>query len=365
MSGTELPPGRHGARGALSADVLVHRDGFTLQVALEIPAGGRLAVLGPNGSGKSTLLAALAGLVRLDGGHTTVDSVVSENAGHVRLRAEQRHIALLNQKPRLFPHLTVAQNIAFAPRARGVGRAASLRIAMDWLERLGMPEHAKKRPEALSGGQQQRVALARALASEPALVLLDEPFAAVDAENAPLLRMLLAEELTARGISSILVTHDLADAWQLADMCLVLADGRVVETGPPGRLAASPHDPFTARLAGFSVVEGRWTGGGLRIGDGIELPGLAHDVQVGDEGFAVLDPRHVGLRFGAHPMPGELSVRIDAVTIRAGILQVSHRSGLAAEHPSAGMASELTADGDFACFRVPPVTVRRRTPTAT
>ena len=228
------------AVGALDADVVVQREGFHVQATLNVAAGGRLAILGPNGSGKSTLLNALAGLVPLAAGQVRFDGRVLERAGGPRTRPEHRRIALLDQKPRLFPHLSVAQNIAFAPRARGMARADALRAAEVWLDRLGLSGRGGDRPHRLSGGQQQRVAIARALTAEPELVLLDEPFAALDAESAPLVRRMLAEELTERGVSSILVTHDLADAWQLADHCIVLGHGRVLQHATPAELVSAP-----------------------------------------------------------------------------------------------------------------------------
>ncbi|HWV25768.1 MAG TPA: ATP-binding cassette domain-containing protein, partial [Aeromicrobium sp.] len=200
----------------LRADVDVIRDGFHLRADVDVAAGGCLAVLGPNGAGKSTLLAAIAGLVRLREGVVTLGERTLERPGQVRLRPDQRRITLLDQKPRLFPHLTAAQNIAFGPRSRGRDRGSARRIALDWLERVELPDRADARPHELSGGQQQRVALARALAAEPEALLLDEPFAALDTESAVAIRSLLAVELARTATTSVLVTHDVADAWQWA-----------------------------------------------------------------------------------------------------------------------------------------------------
>lgn len=140
------------AVGALDADVVVQREGFRMQATLDVAAGGRLAVLGPNGSGKSTLIGALAGLLPLTAGKVCLDGRVLERAGGPRTRPEHRRIALLDQKPRLFPHLSVAQNIAFAPRARGMARADALRAAESWLDRLGLSGRGGDRPHRLSGG---------------------------------------------------------------------------------------------------------------------------------------------------------------------------------------------------------------------
>lgn len=345
------------AVGALDADVVVQREGFHVQATLNVAAGGRLAILGPNGSGKSTLLNALAGLVPLAAGQVRFDGRVLERAGGPRTRPEHRRIALLDQKPRLFPHLSVAQNIAFAPRARGMARADALRAAEVWLDRLGLSGRGGDRPHRLSGGQQQRVAIARALTAEPELVLLDEPFAALDAESAPLVRRMLAEELTERGVSSILVTHDLADAWQLADHCIVLGHGRVLQHATPAELVSAPRHPFTARLAGYSVVRGVWTGAALALADGPDLPAVAEgELAPGEAAFAVLAPRSVVVAAdGAHAM------RVDTVTAHAGAVGVEHRSGLAAEVPHEGIQSPaaLPRVGDVVRVQVPLLSVRR------
>ena len=140
-------------------------------------AGERLAILGPNGAGKSTLLAAISGSVRTSAGEISVDGRVVEGRG-VRLRPDQRRIALLDQGTRLFPHLTVLRNIAFGPRVQGQTARASAAVAREWLERLGLADHASARPHELSGGQQQKVSIARVFASSPRVLLLDEPFGA-------------------------------------------------------------------------------------------------------------------------------------------------------------------------------------------
>lgn len=349
--------------GALSADVTVNRPGFTTTASIAMEAGGRLAVLGPNGSGKSTLLSAIAGLTPIADGSVVLDDRLIERAGGVRLRPAERRIGLLDQKPRLFPHLSVGQNIAFGPRARGARRAETRTVVRTWLERLGLADRADAAPHELSGGQQQRVAIARAFAAEPRLLLLDEPFAALDAESAPLVRRLLSDELARTGTAAVLVTHDLADAWQLADDCLVLHDGRVVERGSPADFAARPQHPFTARLAGFAVVEGCWTGTALDIGDGILLPGRAgSELATGDAAFAVIAPQEVGLRTSADAFRTGVTAQLASVSSQAGSLRLEHRSGLAAVVPvSAYHGRPLPRIGESELFDVAAVTVRPAT----
>jgi molybdate transport system ATP-binding protein len=318
----------------LSVDATIDRGGFTVSVDFEVPAGGSMAVLGPNGAGKSTLLGGLAGLTPLRSGRVELGGVTLESAGGVRLRPEHRRVALLDQKPRLFPHLSIAQNIAFGPRSLGDSRAQARRTAQQWLDRIGLADRAGHRPEQLSGGQQQRVAIARAFAARPRVLLLDEPLAALDAESAPLVRRMLAAELSRTGTTSVVVTHELSDAWQWAEHCVVLAGGRVIERAAPAELAARPRHPFTASLAGFGVLRGTWTGIGLRVGEAV-LPGtvdLCADLAPGSPAFGVVAPRDVTV---APVSPGEggggVIAMLTAVTARAGTVRLETDTGLAAE----------------------------------
>ncbi|MGF6824464.1 molybdate transport system ATP-binding protein [Microbacterium sp. ZKA21] len=347
--------------GALSADITVDRAGFRAVASIEVEPGGRLAVLGPNGSGKSTLLGAIAGLIPISHGSVVLDGRPVEQAGEMRLRPEQRRIGLLDQKPRLFPHLSVGQNIAFGPRARGAGRAETRDVVRTWLSRLGLADRADVAPHELSGGQQQRVAIARAFAAEPRLLLLDEPFAALDAESAPQVRRLLSDELARTGTAAMLVTHDLADAWQLARDCVVLHEGRIIERGSPAELAARPRQTFTARLAGFAVVEGCWTGAALDIGDGILLPARAEgELEPGDAAFAVIAPQDVGTRAHGDASRTGVTAPLVSVSSQAGSLRLEHRSGLAAIAPVAEFAGRaLPRVGDAVRFEIDAVIVRR------
>lgn len=320
----------------IDAVLRVARPHLVVGAEFTVPAGGCLALLGPNGAGKSTVLAALAGLTPLEDGEIRVGERVLESTGvgrprPRRLRPEQRRVALLDQKPRLFPHLSALRNIAFGPRSQGRSRSEALAVAADWLECIGLEHRSAARPHELSGGQQQRVALARAFAARPDVLLLDEPFAALDAESAPSVRRMLVDELRRTQMTSVLVTHDLADAWQLADDCLVLESGRVIEHAPPAELASRPRHPFTAALAGFSVVRGRWCGGALVVGSqrlsGTPGGGLGAEPGEGQAAIGILDP--TALRVSADP--GQFAVVLSAVSTRAGAVRLEDASGLAAE----------------------------------
>jgi molybdate transport system ATP-binding protein len=247
-----------------------------VDLALEVAAGETLAVLGPNGSGKSTALAVTAGLVAPDVGRVVLDGRVLTDVGPgrpgVRVAPHARRTALLGQEPLLFPHLDSLENVAFGPRSAGVPRATARRDAQRWLDEVGVGELASRRPRQLSGGQAQRVAVARALAAEPALLLLDEPMAALDVAVLPALRQTLRKVLAERTV--VVVTHDPLDALLLADRVVVLTDGRVVEQGTSSEVLSRPRSAFAARLAGLNLVTGTWRDGCVETADGLRVHGL-------------------------------------------------------------------------------------------
>jgi molybdate transport system ATP-binding protein len=221
-----------------------------LDVSLEAEPGEVVAVIGPNGAGKSTLLAALAGLVAAEG----EVSFGEESWTNPPRTVQDRRVGLVFQAGLLFPHLSALDNIAFGPRSRGVGRTEADALARSWLDRFGISELGARRPGELSGGQAQRVAIARALAGEPVLLLMDEPFAGLDAAVAASLRFELARHLTAYDGVCLLVTHDAIDALTLADRVLVLDEGRIVQSGRPRDVAATPRTEHVARLVGLNVL---------------------------------------------------------------------------------------------------------------
>ncbi|WOC13925.1 sulfate/molybdate ABC transporter ATP-binding protein [Gordonia sp. MP11Mi] len=316
---------------AISADLTVARAEFDVSVRFDVAAGGCVALLGPNGSGKSTVLAALAGLAPLKSGVLTVGGATVEAVGSVRRPPESRRIALLDQRARLFPHLSVERNIAFGPRARRLDRAHSKTTVGEWLDRIGLADRAKARPHELSGGQQQRVAIARAFASQPQVLLLDEPFAALDAESAPIVRAILSDELTGSGTTAVLVTHEMSDAWQWADTCLVMNRGTVVESGTPSDLAVRPKRAFTAALAGFDVVRGRWIGGRLDTGEAVLHGAPENGLRDGDPAVGVVAPRDVAVEKGSGDSGA--SSALTSVSVRAGVVRLETGSGLHAELP--------------------------------
>ena len=257
--------------GYLDAHVVVRRPAHLLDVHLAAHPDEVVAVIGPNGAGKSTLLRALAGLVPLDGGLVRCNGSVWDD-GQGRPRTVQgRRVGMVFQERLLFPHLSALGNVAFGPRARGVPRRSAERTAAEWLGRLGVADLAARRPQQLSGGQAQRVAVARALATEPALLLLDEPLAALDVGVATGLRHELARHLADFGGVSVLVTHDALDTHTMATRVLVLDDGRVAQVGTPAEVARRPQTGHVARLMGLNVLSGRGSGTVVHLPSGAVL----------------------------------------------------------------------------------------------
>lgn len=227
---------------ALDAAIHLTRGTFTLDLALAVPSGRTLALLGPNGAGKSSAVAALAGLIPADGHVRLGDRDLSA------LPPERRRIGVVFQDYLLFPHLSVLENVAFGPRSSGTPRAAARTAAGEWLERLGIAELGLRHPRDLSGGQAQRVAVARALASEPELLLMDEPLAALDVEVREEVRDELAEHLRDWGGTTIVVTHSMEDVAALASDVVVLEHGAAVQRGAVRDVVRAPATPWIERL---------------------------------------------------------------------------------------------------------------------
>ena len=277
----------------LDARVALSRGHFELDVALGASPGEVVALLGPNGAGKSSVLRALAGLIPLSRGHVAVAGTCWDDpASGIRLPAPGRRTGVVFQDTLLFPHLSARDNVAYGMRhRRGLGRSQARAAAGEALEREGLAAAADRRPAQLSGGQQQRVAIVRALATEPDLMLLDEPLSALDAAASMQLRTFLRRHLAGFGGVSVLVTHDALDALVLADTVVVLDSGRVVQTGRPLDVASRPRSAHVAALMGLNLIRGDLRGSVLHA------PGGAHVVTASTlepgPAFATFAPRSV------------------------------------------------------------------------
>ena len=234
-------------------------------VDLEVPEGSFTAILGPSGSGKTTLLRIIAGFERPDEGQVRLGDEVVDDSAQRFVPCEKRRIGYVPQEGALFPHLSVGRNVAFglARHERHSGRVDDL------LELVGLAGLARRHPHQLSGGQQQRVALARALASQPEIVLLDEPFSSLDASLRASLRADVHDVLRLSGATSILVTHDQDEALSMADQVAVLRGGIIAQINAPSTLYRAPRDADLAQFLGeANLLEGTCEGDTVLTGLG-------------------------------------------------------------------------------------------------
>ncbi|MGW8670937.1 ABC transporter permease [Streptomyces niveus] len=288
--GPAIDLGKEGAgttveeRWALHADVT----GFT-RLVLDAEPGTTIAVVGPNGAGKTTLLRALLGLTPRAHAELRLGAL-----DVTALPPHRRGVAWVPQDGALFPHLSALSNTAYGLRAHGVGRAEARRSAQLWLDRLGVGHLAYRRPAQVSGGQAQRVALARALATNPRLLLLDEPLAALDQTTRARVRHTLRSHLEGFGGVCLMVTHDPVEAVSLADRVLVLDEGRVVQDAPPADVTRRPRSPWVARMLGRNAWPGTATADGLALTDGGLLV-VADPPPPGTRALAIIAPEAVSV----------------------------------------------------------------------
>src|SRR5215469_16178623 len=232
-------------------------------VSLDVGDGEFLVLLGPSGSGKSTLLRAIAGLSGVDHGR-----IALHGRDVTHLSARERGVGLVFQNYALFRHMTVAENIEFALRVRRVKVAERRKRRQELLRLVALEGMDQRLPAQLSGGQQQRVAVARALAHKPEVLLLDEPFGALDAKIREGLRRTIREAQRELGITTILVTHDQEEAFAMADRIGVMNFGRLLESGAPHELYARPATRFVATFLGAAnLFLARRTPDGIQVGD--------------------------------------------------------------------------------------------------
>lgn len=258
-------------------------------VALRLPARTTTAVVGPSGSGKTTLLRSIAGFLQPSSGEILLDgSVITKQPVH------RRPIGLVSQDGALFPHMSVERNVAFGLDSAAMSRSQRRAKVGELLDLVSLPvSYGARRPDELSGGQRQRVALARALARAPQVILLDEPFSALDAGLRERTRKAVQKVLRATGTTALLVTHDQDEALSFADQVAVLTEGRIRQTGAPQDVYASPSDLETAQFLGEAVV----------------LEAVISD------GWASCVLGEIPLRFPAEEGPGRVMLRPEQLTL--------------------------------------------------
>ena len=293
-------------------------------VDLEVHDRELFAVLGASAAGKSTLLRLIAGFEKPTDGTIELDGTEISNSTSV-LVPEKRNLGIVPQDSALFPHLDVSQNIGFG--LSGLSAKDKTARVAELLDLVELTEFANARVDQLSGGQAQRVALARALAPKPALILLDEPFSALDAELRSRLRQDVKAALRAEGATAILVTHDQEEALSLADKVAVLRNGKIVQVGAPTEIYSSPVDVGIATFLGDSVlIDGAVAGGkiqtvlGKLTATGELVEGQAGTVAIRSENFYLQpnpqgDGEVVGRVFFGHDAVVEVDIR--GVKIRA------------------------------------------------
>ena len=292
-------------------------------LTLEIEQGELFVLLGSSGSGKSTLLRMIAGLTPLDSGKICLGE---RDVTH--MPTQQRGVGFVFQNYSLFKHMTVAQNIAFGLEVHHMPRAQREARVLELLDLIGLPEYGHRMPSQLSGGQQQRVAVARALAPNPEVLLLDEPFGALDVKIRAQLRQNLREIQQRLGITAILVTHDQEEAFELADRIGIIEQGDLLEVGKPEALYRRPQNHFTATFLGTAnLLRGRRNGTRVYVG-GQNLP-VPPDTEhlSGKSVDLLLRPESIELALSADEIKGYLlgEGMVEAITFAGALERVTIR----------------------------------------
>ena len=338
-------------------------------VSIDVGAGEVLAVMGHNGAGKSTLAEVLSGSLALDSGTVQIGDLTVDAAGAF-IPPRGRDVAMVSQNPRIFEHMTVLANVAFPLVCRGFPRAQARRLAREQLRKVGCERLAARRGGQLSGGQAARVALARALVFSPRLLILDEPTAALDVEASSRVGAILVDRLKSDGTTTVLVTHDVAEAVELGTRMIVLERGRVVEDGSPAEVLARPVSAFGASLAGLNAVAGvlRADGDGLPsidVGGGQELTAAeASGIAAGQSVTFMFAPEAVALSSGKviGSARSSLPATVERVSTAGGLVTVRLRfpngTPFNARITPAALAELALAPGDEAVATVKATQVR-------
>jgi ABC-type Fe3+/spermidine/putrescine transport system ATPase subunit len=327
-------------------------------VSFAIAAGETVALLGPSGCGKTTILRLIAGFEAPNQGTVRIGG-----EDMARRRPYERNVGLLFQHYALFPHMTVAQNVGYGLRHRGVARTEIPRRVSDMLALVKLPDHGTRHPHQLSGGQQQRVALARALATRPGVVLLDEPLSALDAKLRLELRSELKTVLAAVGSTVIVVTHDQEEAMSLGERVFVMNAGRIVQQGPPAEIYARPTSRFVAEFLGRSNwFAGRLAGSdgnrqrfetvcGLQLSVAMPPPDSAGcELCVRPESIDLLPDQSIGPLAGRNAVRGRVREVVLLGASRQVVLEIAGGGRLLAIEPNRAGTGRAPGDFAIACF---------------
>lgn len=277
----------------LDADVRLDIGALSMRARVSFEPGELVALVGPNGAGKTTFLRAIAGLQPISGGRILLDGSVLDDGGRSFVPPQERRVGFVPQDDRLLPHLDTLGNVAFGPRCSGMRRAGAEALAAELLKVVGLAACARSKPTELSGGQAKRAALARALAVRPRVLLMDEPFAGLDATALGQMRRELKSYLKGHDGVRVLVTHEPVEALALADRIVVMEHGRIVQDGGPDEISSRPRSAYVADLVGVNLYRGTLTPEGLRTA-GVDIVAAAPSKTAGD-GFATIHPRSVAL----------------------------------------------------------------------
>lgn len=331
------------------------RGPLALRVDLEVGASETLALMGPSGAGKSTCLGLIAGLERPDRGRVRCGAATWCDTERGRdLPPERREAGVLFQDHALFPHLSIRDNAAYGLLARGAPREEALAAADHWLRRLGIAGSAGRRPRDLSGGERQRAALARALASGARALLLDEPFAALDATTRAVVRSELMAMLREAALPVVLVTHDPVDALALGDRIAVMEEGQLTQVGTHDELWLRPRTAFVADLAGRNLYPADVPpGGGLKE---VRAGGLVFHVLadgVAGAAYLVFAPSDVMLSAARHPASAQ---NVFDGTVRE-LRRAGGRTFVLLDAGGAAMTAEITDAAASALALAPGRTV--------
>jgi len=315
------------------------------ELTLDVSPGSLVALLGPSGCGKTTTtLRAVAGLIDPSAG-----DVLFDGRSVLALPPERRPVAMVFQAPLLFPHMSVGENVAFGPRMRRVGRSRRRRLAEQALDRVQLGGYADRRPGELSGGQEQRVALARALVVQPSVLLLDEPFSALDALLRAEMRELVLDLHRDLGVTTLFVTRDQEEAVVLADRIALVLDGRLQQYAEPQQFYAAPASLAVARFFGTANLSPGIVAGGRhisRLGD-VAVPAATPD------GPGVLVVRQEAVALTSPTEPGTLAGQVRTAVFLGTAVRVEVVLASGAVVTAVVYPSDRVAAGDLVGVRLP------------